>query len=111
MNTCLKCDAGHICYAGAVVPNPMTKTTDADGGYQCPAGYYCESGALEPTACPVGTYSNEIGLSSEKLCTKCPSGTFSADLAATSCIKCKGASSARPGSSACQCIGRLRTYL
>jgi len=34
----------------------------------CPVGYYCPEGALNPIACPAGTYSPKPGRSSLSEC-------------------------------------------
>ena len=48
----------------------------------CPAGSYCPAGALTPTACAIGSYTNETG---KGACTACSAGTTTTDMGKTSC--------------------------
>ncbi|OEH77175.1 cast domain-containing protein [Cyclospora cayetanensis] len=62
---CLECPGGKDCSSsGTAEPLP------------CPASYYCPSGSSKVFACPVGTFSNEVGLVSKDQCTPCPAGKF-----------------------------------
>ena len=42
----------------------------------CAAGHYCSSGTISSTqtACPAGTYSDAIDLTTQLSCTECPAG-------------------------------------
>jgi len=41
--------------------------------FLCPRGFYCEAGTGRNwSACPSGTYSNQLGLTAVSECTDCP---------------------------------------
>lgn len=63
------CDAGFYCRSGSDSAQPSGLTA-GDAG-PCPVGHYCESGTQEPTACPIGTFSNETLLEAASDCTLC----------------------------------------
>ena len=64
------CDAGFVCVSGAEVSTPIDGTT----GYECPAGYYCPKGSDQGVKCPVGTFSNALGLENVTECEPCTPG-------------------------------------
>ncbi|XP_035696015.1 signal peptide, CUB and EGF-like domain-containing protein 3 isoform X1 [Branchiostoma floridae] len=66
------CDPGYICFPNSTVPNP----TDGIMGYICPVGHFCPTGALEEIPCPIGSYSNLIGLADASECVQCPAGYY-----------------------------------
>lgn len=68
------CTQGYYCPLGS-----SSKTQN-----QCPAGYYCPAGSHTPIACPVGTYSDALGLVAETGCQDCPAGQFCPLTAASS---------------------------
>lgn len=65
------CDAGFYCRSGSDSARPSA----GDAG-PCPVGHYCESGTQEPTACPIGTFSNETLLEAAANCTLCSPGYY-----------------------------------
>ena len=100
------CSAGQTCTAGSAcngpcptttsttTPTPTTTstttptptTTPAPG---CSRGYYMSGGNC--VACPVGTYSNVLGATSNTTCVACPAGTYSDTPGANSvagCVPC-----------------------
>eukprot|EP00767_Chilomastix_cuspidata_P000870 gnl/Chilomastix_cuspidata/1248.p1 GENE.gnl/Chilomastix_cuspidata/1248~~gnl/Chilomastix_cuspidata/1248.p1 ORF type:complete len:6697 (-),score=752.02 gnl/Chilomastix_cuspidata/1248:22-17397(-) len=101
------CAAGYICTGGASVPNP---TTDEEGGYVCPAGYYCEAGDIEPSPCPMGTYSDVLGLETKDGCNLCPENTYNPTPGAAECIPCGETSYSELGATECICLGNNRAY-
>eukprot|EP00704_Kipferlia_bialata_P000894 g894.t1 len=66
------CDAGYICYGGAIVSNP----TDGSLGEQCPAGAYCEAGTNSVVLCPEGTLNPNAGGTGEGSCVDCTEGFY-----------------------------------
>ncbi|TSQ58043.1 Sodium channel subunit beta-3 [Bagarius yarrelli] len=68
---CLLCSPGFFCEAsGTTTPVP------------CPLGHYCPAGTKSgyEFPCPVGTYSNELGISGVGKCISCPSGLYCGSL-------------------------------
>lgn len=65
----MPCPAGGYCQPGS-----SDKTA-------CPKGYYCPEGTGEGTsfACPIGTYSGELGLENATQCIDCPVGHYCPD--------------------------------
>jgi hypothetical protein len=65
---CTTCPAGFYCVAGAVSP------------VVCPAGSVCSAGTQSATQalCPIGTYSNQTGLTTTSQCTPCDGGSYCA---------------------------------
>ena len=66
ISACIPCLAGGYCAAGS-----STLIT-------CPRGYYCPVGTGSGTyfPCPIGTYSNTLGLENVGQCTDCPLGHY-----------------------------------
>jgi hypothetical protein len=64
---CLK---GFFCTSGSISATP---SITAQGG-RCPKSNYCEEGSTAGTKCPVGTYSNGLGLFDLADCNTCPHG-------------------------------------
>ncbi|CDI84633.1 hypothetical protein, conserved [Eimeria praecox] len=62
------CDAGFICYGGALTARP----TDTKTGAVCAVGHYCPQGTTNSRVCPIGTYGPTKGLT--KTCDPCPAG-------------------------------------
>jgi hypothetical protein len=60
------CEGGYHCPAGAHAHRATW--------VRCPPGYYCPAGSAEPTACPVGTFSESEGASMLEHCEPCPPG-------------------------------------
>ena len=102
--TGFECRIGHYCPEGTPEPIPcsngtytnQTLTSECyiclEGWYctegvltgMCPRGYYCPRGTgYDWKPCPVGTYSNEVGLSDEHECKACDGGKYCDKLAAT----------------------------
>ncbi|KAK3560704.1 hypothetical protein QTP86_014744, partial [Hemibagrus guttatus] len=73
---CLLCQPGFFC-PGSIDPETgiMTGTTTP---VPCPVGHYCPAGTKSghEFLCPVGTYINELGISSVEQCVPCPSGKY-----------------------------------
>ena len=69
---CDICPSGHFC-------------TDGFDPVDCPAGFYCPAGTgFDLRQCPAGTFSTQIGLSREELCTQCTPGYYCSDFNSTS---------------------------
>ena len=66
------CNAGYYCRYGSKSSTPM-QGVEAD---VCPPGRYCTAGTVEPFLCPLGTFSNVSGLTSDSQCTNCISGYY-----------------------------------
>lgn len=60
------CDAGYYCPGGAVSRREV----------MCPVGHYCEEGSAQPTPCPSGTMSNELGNPNITYCELCTAGYY-----------------------------------
>ncbi|XP_064629316.1 zonadhesin-like [Lineus longissimus] len=64
---CEDCLEGHYCLEGT-----------SDEGIKCPPGFYCKEG--QPSgfvhSCPLGTWSDRVGLVNDSQCEVCPSGHF-----------------------------------
>uniref|UniRef100_K3WJP5 Tyrosine-protein kinase ephrin type A/B receptor-like domain-containing protein n=1 Tax=Globisporangium ultimum (strain ATCC 200006 / CBS 805.95 / DAOM BR144) TaxID=431595 RepID=K3WJP5_GLOUD len=84
------CDAGFYCKHNNTAPNPSIGVVIEAagsgsagpwrlfGGNFCPQGHYCVMGSMSPRLCPEGSYANEIGMLSCKICVPgyyCPLGT------------------------------------
>jgi len=108
-NTCLKCTPGYVCLGNTTRSNPTSVTSHS--GYICPKGYYCKEGSSAPTPCPMGTYSDVEGITSQSECKLCGEDSYASEVGQTSCKACGGSSNAVSGSSSCQCIGANRIYL
>ena len=67
---CKPCPAGYYC------PQASPSATS-----QCPMGYYCPEGTGIGTrfACPLGTYSSQLGLVNGSQCVDCPVGHYCPD--------------------------------
>ena len=67
---CTTCPDGFYC-------DPVEVNYIGDPYEICPPGYYCPAGTgANWIPCPVGTYSDQLGLFEEKQCTPCDSGMF-----------------------------------
>ena len=98
------CPIGHACPSNSSLPVPCSEgtynnQTHSTQCYTCPAGFYCLEGLLTGRcprgfycplgtgynwfSCPMGTYSNKYGLSSELECTLCDGGSYCDQLNAT----------------------------
>lgn len=60
------CHAGYYCPGGATSPQEII----------CPVGHYCETGSNQPSACPSGTMSNELGNPNITYCELCTAGYY-----------------------------------
>ena len=60
------CDSGYYCPGGAVSRREVI----------CPVGHYCEQGSAQPTPCPSGTMSNELGNPNITYCDLCTAGYY-----------------------------------
>ena len=69
------CAEGYYCKKGAKSKNP----TEGPHANICTQGNYCPVGTGHPVPCPIGTYSNRIGLSSVDECSPCDAGKFCND--------------------------------
>lgn len=75
ITACRACPGGFWCrYAG----------THDFSAHPCPPGTFCSPGALEPTACPIGSFRNVTGAASADDCFDCPGGYYCPDTMATS---------------------------
>nr|XP_055052406.1 zonadhesin isoform X1 [Misgurnus anguillicaudatus] len=68
------CQDGYHCPSGATSPNGTGNMITSTGNSICPAGHYCPTGISTPLPCPIGTFSNALGLSMVKQCQPCPPG-------------------------------------
>jgi len=66
------CAAGYFCASGASSRYPSGSGTSTSG--PCPVGYYCGTATSTPTACPAGTFSNQLKATSADYCIACPPG-------------------------------------
>jgi hypothetical protein len=66
------CEPGYYCNAGTTRIRP----TDVNlyNGDICPATKYCEKKTTTPSDCPVGTYSDGLGLVGDWECSSCMHG-------------------------------------
>jgi len=78
---CTECPRGKYC--SGLGESTFTAT--------CTAGYYCPNGTAVPIACPAGTSSASLGLSSVDQCVTCPVG-FYCTTAVTAPVKCPAGS-------------------
>lgn len=69
---CAECPAGFYC-----VPEEVVQGNSSTGHRLCPRGFYCPVGTGRNwTACPPGTFSNELGLEELNQCTQCTGGYY-----------------------------------
>ncbi|RUS80256.1 hypothetical protein EGW08_011985, partial [Elysia chlorotica] len=69
---CLICPDGYYC-----VPEEVIQGNSSSGHRLCPRGFYCGAGSgLNYSACPVGTFSNELGLREVSECQACLGGYY-----------------------------------
>nr|XP_054760934.1 uncharacterized protein LOC129267226 [Lytechinus pictus] len=87
---CLDCPAGKFsdtpgqdnwvgnCAAGFWCIGASASATPNDGvtGVECPAGKYCVEGTPTPENCPVGTWSDSLGLEKASDCYPCSGGFY-----------------------------------
>ena len=69
------CASGYYCPGGAKQPDPPNTP--------CPPGSYCPTGSAAPTGCPIGTFSNQTGLTNDSECSACTEGSFCAGVGLT----------------------------
>nr|XP_057935999.1 SCO-spondin isoform X4 [Doryrhamphus excisus] len=76
---CVTCPAGFYC-AGSMDDDDDRKKPGIQTPTLCPQGNYCPPGSQSGVAfpCPAGTFSRQMGLSSEWGCEPCPPGTYCA---------------------------------
>ena len=67
------CSPGYYCSSGARSTTPRQLPEEGD---ICPAGFFCPMGSATPTACPPGTFSNQVMLVDADNCTQCLSGSY-----------------------------------
>lgn len=67
LSDCKLCTIGHFCPKATVNPT-----------LACPAGFYCIAGQSNgfQNACPLGTWSNNTGLTASSQCTPCTEGHY-----------------------------------
>ena len=65
--SCLSCPVGYYCPNSSMVTYEHTI---------CPVGHFCPLQSQYPQRCPIGTYSNDIGLSLQSQCLPCTPGSF-----------------------------------
>lgn len=86
---CVTCLVGHVCNENATSEYNMRKNkqcvpgnyciaglTSFDESELCDAGFYCPQAAIEPVACPPGTYNPFHGKSSLSDCLSCDAGYY-----------------------------------
>jgi hypothetical protein len=66
-DSCLPCPTGYYCPNSSLVTYEYTI---------CPIGHFCPPQSQFPQRCPIGTYSNDIGLSLQSQCLPCTPGSF-----------------------------------
>ena len=72
------CAAGFYCLEGVNTSIPLNYYSGMGG--VCPAGFWCPEGSSVPIPCPVGTFSNDTGLSDVSDCLPCTPGMYCASL-------------------------------
>ena len=84
------CNAGHICFLNAWMPEPVynngseANTVEITFGDLCVAGHYCPQGTTFMHECPRGTYNPDRGGQSEaQACIACDAGSYCNDTALT----------------------------
>ena len=89
--TCPECPPTPTCPEHPTCPQcPPTPT--------CPEHPTCPTASTCPTPrCPAGSYPHESN------CAACPANFFSSSAGSTSCLRCPGGSTSKPGSSQCDC--------
>ncbi|RUS80254.1 hypothetical protein EGW08_011983, partial [Elysia chlorotica] len=77
------CNAGHICYEGAMDDDPVYNddpsgnNTVVTYGDTCHEGYYCPQGTSFMIPCPIGTYNpSRSGKSESAACLPCDAGKY-----------------------------------
>ena len=68
------CSSGYYCKLGVKFPKPNENSTGTGG--VCPKGYYCPSGTSDPVPCPIGRFSDTLGLKMESECRSCTFGHY-----------------------------------
>eukprot|EP00057_Strongylocentrotus_purpuratus_P012752 XP_011667226.1 PREDICTED: neurogenic locus notch homolog protein 3 [Strongylocentrotus purpuratus] len=66
------CAAGYWCIGASLSATPDDDVT----GVECPAGKYCIEGTPAPENCPVGTWSDSVGLEKASDCYPCSGGFY-----------------------------------
>ena len=90
--TTAACGAGYFCITGSPTTTPQEDMTISGSvcetyvvgstapagctGAICPPGYYCEKESAEPSLCPAGTFSNELGARTDGSCITCTEGYY-----------------------------------
>lgn len=74
-----ECDAGYYCTAGTTRRRPTDVTLYK--GARCTAGNFCPISSAAVTPCPVGYYSDAIGLQATTECHKCKNGKYCSTVA------------------------------
>ena len=83
-NQCTPCDGGYYCNAVRLLqPSGMCSSgyycpimSSSPTQETCPAGFVCPEGTHVPVGCPIGTYSNQIGLHEIAQCINCTEGSY-----------------------------------
>ena len=100
MISVLGCNIDLGCPPGATGPSSQNCSLCSPGTYKtsysteactpCAKGYYQEAaGSTNCTSlCPVGSYSNSMGLSSASQCKQCAAGTFTSTTGSLACTPC-----------------------
>jgi hypothetical protein len=74
-----ECDAGYYCIGGTNRRRPTSLTNHF--GDICTEAHYCLESTSTPTECPIGYYSDALGLQAEDQCQFCKNGYYCPTLA------------------------------
>ena len=69
-----ECDAGYYCEGGTNRARPTSLTNHF--GDICTIGHYCPISTSVPIECPIGYYSDALGLQAENQCQHCKNGYY-----------------------------------
>ena len=88
------CQAGYYCIQNATTPTPTALRSNGTLGTllgdKCPTGNYCPQASIRPIACPVGTFSGNIGNRNSSQCMGCPGGFWCPNFGMTAPLHCPG---------------------
>ena len=80
--SCLNCPAGMYCDQTEAIAEEQSGVNESSHGVvtpkTCPAGFFCPEGTqiASQNPCPIGTFSNDTGLTNSSQCTLCTPGSY-----------------------------------